>query len=30
MGDYTSLESDRNVEELLTEIDSDPTGIFWG
>jgi hypothetical protein len=23
-------ESDRDVTELLEEIDRDPTGIFWG
>lgn len=27
---YESIEPTSNVEELLTEIDQDPTAIFWG
>lgn len=27
---YPYLEATRRFEELLKEIDADPTGIFWG
>lgn len=27
---YDLIEPTANVTELLTEIDRDPTGIFWG
>ncbi|MCA1678124.1 MAG: DUF3024 domain-containing protein [Actinobacteria bacterium] len=27
---YDSIEPARSVVPLLTEVDEDPTGIFWG
>lgn len=27
---YPGIEPTRNIDELLSEIDKDPTGIFWG
>lgn len=28
--DYRNSKPTRQIDELLTEIDADPTGIFWG
>ena len=27
---YPGAESSKDIDELLREIDADPTGIFWG
>ncbi|GBE06017.1 MAG TPA: DUF3024 domain-containing protein [Nitrospirae bacterium] len=27
---YYDMESTKNIDKILTEIDKDPTGIFWG
>jgi hypothetical protein len=27
---YWEIEPDKNFENLLREVDKDPTGIFWG
>lgn len=27
---YMGIEPTKNIDELLVEIDKDPTGIFWG
>jgi hypothetical protein len=27
---YDDVAPSRNVQDLLAEIDADPTGIFWG
>lgn len=28
--EYWDIEPTKNIDELLKEIDEDPTGIFWG
>lgn len=27
---YTRIEPTMNIDKILSEIDKDPTGIFWG
>jgi hypothetical protein len=27
---YPDTKPTRQIDELLTEVDADPTGIFWG
>lgn len=28
--EYLDMEPTKNIDEILIEIDEDPTGIFWG
>ncbi len=28
--EYLDMEPTKNIDKILTEIDEDPTGIFWG
>lgn len=28
--EYIDIDATKNIDKILTEIDEDPTGIFWG